>query len=115
MQYGLIGEKLSHSYSPQIHRAFFEITGITGEYKLFELQKHELQAFLNRSLQQGFRGLNVTIPYKSEVIPFMEQISPEAAKIGAVNTILLQGSLTGFNTDYFGIDYTLRKNRIKLY
>jgi len=114
MQYGLIGEKLSHSYSPQIHRAFFEITGITGEYKLFELQKHELQAFLNCSLQQGFRGLNVTIPYKSEVIPFMKQISPEAAKIGAVNTILLKGSLKGFNTDYFGIDYTLRKNRIQL-
>lgn len=114
MLYGLIGEKLSHSYSPQIHRAFFEITGIKGEYRLFELQKNELEAFLNHSQQESFAGLNVTIPYKTEVIPFMERISPEAAKIGAVNTIALTGSLEGFNTDYYGIDYTLQKYGIEL-
>lgn len=114
MIYGLIGEKLSHSYSPLIHRAFFELTGMKGEYRLFELQKNELKAFLHHSLQEGFQGLNVTIPYKTEVIQHMEQISPEASKIGAVNTITLDGALEGFNTDYFGIDYTLRKNGIEL-
>jgi len=114
MIYGLIGEKLSHSYSPQIHRAFFEITGIKGEYRLFELQKNELRTFFHFAQQEGYQGLNVTIPYKSEVIPFMERISPEAAKIGAVNTIVLKGALEGFNTDYFGIDYTIRKNGIEL-
>lgn len=114
MIFGLIGEKLSHSYSPQIHKAFFEITGIKGEYRLFQLQKNELQSFLNRALQEGYKGLNVTIPYKTEVIPFLDRISPEAEKIGAVNTIMLQGSPEGYNTDYFGIDYTLRKNRITL-
>ncbi len=114
MLYGLIGEKLSHSYSPQIHRAFFEITGIQGEYRLFELQKSELMIFIHHALQEGFKGLNVTIPYKAEVIPFMERISPEAAKIGAVNTITMKGSLKGFNTDYFGIDYTFQKNGIQL-
>lgn len=113
MIYGLIGKKLSHSYSPQIHRAFFEITGIKGEYRLFELQKNELKAFLHSSQQEGFQGLNVTIPYKTEVIPFMERVSPEAAKIGAVNTIVLKDALEGFNTDYYGIDYTIQKNGIK--
>lgn len=114
MLYGLIGEKLSHSYSPQIHKAFFEITGKKGEYRLFELQKNEVKAFLHQSLLEGFKGLNVTIPYKTEVIPFMERISPEAAKIGAVNTIGMKGALEGFNTDYFGIDYTFRKNALEL-
>lgn len=112
MLYGLIGEKLSHSYSPQIHRAFFEITGIQAEYRLFELKKNDLPAFLQQAMQEGFKGLNVTIPYKTEVIALMEKISPEAAKIKAVNTILLKNSLIGYNTDYYGIDYTLRKNRV---
>lgn len=114
MIYGLIGEKLSHSHSPQIHRAFFEITGIKGEYRLFELQKNDLDSFLYSAQQEGFMGLNVTIPYKSEVMPFMKRISPEAAKIGAVNTITLDGALEGFNTDYYGIDYTLQKNGLIL-
>lgn len=114
MIYGLIGEKLSHSYSPQIHQAFFEITGIKGEYRLFQLQKNELQGFLHEALKEGYKGLNVTIPYKTAIMSFMTRLSPEAEKIGAVNTITLQGSPEGYNTDYFGIDYTLRKNRITL-
>jgi shikimate dehydrogenase len=114
MIYGLIGEKLSHSYSPQIHRTFFDITGMKGDYRLFELRNDELEAFLKRAVRQGYRGLNVTIPYKTEVIPFLKQISTEASHIGAVNTITLNGSLVGYNTDYFGIDYTFKKNNVEL-
>lgn len=114
MIFGLIGEKLSHSYSPQIHKAFFEITGIKGEYRLFPLPKNELQGFLHKALNEGFMGLNVTIPYKTDIMAFLSRLSTEAEKIGAVNTITLQERLEGYNTDYFGIDYTLRKNNIPI-
>lgn len=114
MVFGLIGEKLTHSYSPQIHKAFFELTGLNGNYKLFELRQDELAFFLQNALQEGYRGLNVTIPYKTRVIPFLKQLSPEASKIGAVNTITLNRMLTGFNTDYFGIGYTLQKSKIRI-
>lgn len=112
MIYGLIGEKLNHSYSPDIHRAFFRITGIKGEYHLFELKSNELGFFLEKALREGYKGLNVTIPYKTEVIPLLNRLSPEAARIGAVNTITVNTELAGFNTDYHGISYTFQKNNI---
>ena len=96
MKCGLLGEKLGHSYSPQIH-------GLLGNYsyELFEKQPSELRDFL----QSGdFHGLNVTIPYKKAVIPYLNELSPVAAKLGAVNTVVRRrdGSLIGHNTDYFG-------------
>ncbi len=109
MIYGLIGEKLSHSYSPAIHRIFFEITGMYGQYRLLEMKKNELPGFLKKA-QKEYQGLNVTIPYKTDVIPFLDKISPVAANIGAVNTISLNSCLYGYNTDYYGIDYTMKKN-----
>lgn len=112
MIYGLIGEKLSHSYSPEIHRAFFDLTGRKGEYLLFELKQDELGAFLQKALREGYRGLNVTIPYKTAIIPHLRNLSPEAVKIGAVNTIRLCQEMSGYNTDYFGIKYTMIKNQI---
>lgn len=114
MKYGLIGEKLGHSYSPEIHRAIFELCGIKGEYRLIELKDGQIQSFLNNAGKQGYKGLNVTIPYKKTVIPFMNEISEEAGKIGAVNTITVENGLKGYNTDYFGIKYTFLKNRISV-
>ncbi len=114
MIYGLIGEKLSHSYSPGIHKIFFDITGKKGDYRLIELPKDELRAFLLNAHKQGFIGLNVTIPYKTEVIPFIDELSDEAVKIGAINTIELKNGLKGYNTDYFGIDFTMKKCYITL-
>ena len=96
MKCGLLGEKLGHSYSPQIH-------ALLGSYcyQLFEKQPEELEAFLRNG---DFHGLNVTIPYKKAVIPCLSELSPVAAKLGAVNTIVRRpdGSLIGHNTDYFG-------------
>lgn len=112
MVYGLIGEKLSHSYSPLIHRIFFELAGLDGEYRLIELNRDELGDFLHDAGNSGYKGLNVTIPYKTEVIPFIDILSPEAAQIGAVNTILPGNTITGYNTDYFGIEYTFQKNKV---
>jgi shikimate dehydrogenase len=110
MKFGLIGEKLSHSYSPQIHGLFFNITGINGEYKLFEIVRKDIGTFLQNAQKERFAGLNVTIPYKTDVIQYLDELSPEAEKINAVNTISFNGRVSGYNTDYFGIDYTFKKH-----
>lgn len=96
MKCGLLGRKLSHSYSPQIH----SFLGIDS-YQLFEKEPDELEAFLKYG---DFSGINVTIPYKKEVIPYLDELSPIAQNLGAVNTIVRRsdGSLFGHNTDYFG-------------
>ena len=96
MQCGLLGRKLGHSYSPQIHSHL-----ASYEYALFEKEPEELEAFLKNG---DFTGLNVTIPYKKDVIPYLDELSPTAKRLGAVNTIVRRsdGSLTGHNTDYFG-------------
>ena len=96
MKCGLLGEKLGHSYSPQIHNALGSYS-----YELLEKQPEELEAFLKHG---DFDGLNVTIPYKKAVIPHLAELSPVAARLGAVNTVVRRedGSLIGHNTDYFG-------------
>ena len=96
MKCGLLGRKLGHSYSPQIH-------GLLGDYSydLFEKEPDELASFLKNG---DFTGINVTIPYKKDVIPYLAALSPAAQKIGSVNTIVRRadGSLFGHNSDYFG-------------
>ena len=96
MKCGLLGRKLGHSYSPQIH-------GLLGDYsyELFEKEPEELASFLRDG---DFSGINVTIPYKKDVIPYLDELSPAARKIGSVNTIVRRpdGSLFGHNSDYFG-------------
>ena len=96
MKFGLLGERLSHSFSPEIHRLFGAY-----DYSLFEVAPEDLAEFL---LKRDFDGINVTIPYKKAVIPYLSSLSPEAERIGSVNTIkkLPDGSLKGFNTDYDG-------------
>jgi len=96
MKCGLLGRKLSHSYSPQIH-------SLLGDYpyELFEIEPDHLASFLKNG---DFTGINVTIPYKKDVIPYLDELSPVAQKLGAVNTIIKRrdGSLFGHNTDYAG-------------
>ena len=100
--YGLIGEKLGHSFSPAIHS---KLGGY--EYHLIELKPEELGPFLRSG---EFQGLNVTIPYKKAVIPYCAELTPQARRIGSVNTILRRpdGTLLGHNTDYDGFAYLLR-------
>ena len=96
MKSGLLGRKLGHSYSPQIH----EYLG-SYSYDLFEKEPEEVARFLRN---EDFSGINVTIPYKKDVIPFLDELSPTAVKMGSVNTIVRRddGELWGHNTDYFG-------------
>ena len=111
--YGLIGEKLSHSLSPVIHKKIFELTGIEGAYKLFEIPQDKIGGYADALRLLQIRGVNVTIPYKQDVMEALDEISPEAQKIGAVNTIFNDsGFLRGYNTDYFGFRTMLLKNQI---
>lgn len=107
MEYGCIGEKLGHSYSVEIHRLLADYN-----YCLKEIPKDRIDAFLT---ERNFRGINVTIPYKQTVIPYLSEISEEAAKIGAVNTILNRdGKLYGYNTDFIGMSRLCQKAGISL-
>lgn len=105
---GLLGEKLGHSYSPQIHSMLADY-----EYKLFEKSPEELEDFLKSG---EFDGLNVTIPYKKSVMPYCAELSPTAAQIGSVNTIVRRsdGSLYGDNTDAFGFENLIVHNGIEV-
>ena len=103
MKCGLLGRKLGHSYSPQIHAHLGDYP-----YDLFEKEPEEVEEFLHDG---DFTAINVTIPYKQTVIPFCAELSPMARRIGAVNTIVRRqdGSLIGHNTDYFGFLSTVRR------
>ncbi|MBR3802723.1 MAG: AAA family ATPase [Clostridia bacterium] len=101
MRFGLLGRKLGHSYSPQIHSLLGNY-----EYPLYEKEPEEIEEFMT---SDDFDGMNVTIPYKETVIPYMSQLSETAKKIGSVNTVkrLPDGKLYGDNTDYYGFSYML--------
>ncbi len=107
MKCGLIGEKLSHSFSPQIHKALADYS-----YSLFEMSEEEVGSFLK---SDKFDATNVTIPYKKTVMPFLDEISEEALRIGSVNTITrTEKGLRGDNTDYYGFLYTVKKSGIEI-
>ena len=96
MEYGCIGEHLSHSFSKEIHNSLADY-----RYSLKELSREELPCFMN---EKNFKAINVTIPYKQDVIPFLDYISDEAKAINAVNTIVNDnGKLYGYNTDFYGL------------
>ena len=113
--YGLIGEKLGHSISPNIHVELFKRLKMDADYKLFEIEKSKLKTGFSQLKDSGIKGLNVTIPYKVDTMNFLDEISEEAKKIGAINTICFHDNKTvGHNTDYFGFGKMLDKNNIKI-
>ena len=107
--YGLIGRKLGHSFSRKYFSKKFEQLGIDASYELFELD--DISEFPSiKEKHPHILGLNVTIPYKQEVIPYMDELSPEAAAIGAVNTIKFhKDRISGHNSDIFGFGDTLQQ------
>jgi shikimate dehydrogenase len=104
--FGLIGEKLSHSFSKRYFTEKFERENIEAQYELYELAAiDELPALWGRV---PLTGLNVTIPYKQAVIPYMDELSAEARAVGAVNTILFEeGKRIGYNSDVYGFRESL--------
>ncbi len=98
MKYGLIGERLGHSFSPEIHAKIADYA-----YELREIAKADLDAFMQA---RDFEAINVTIPYKTAVMPYLYEIEESARRIGAVNTVVRRGGkLYGYNTDYAGMAY----------
>lgn len=107
MKYGLIGEHLGHSFSKDIHEMLGRYT-----YELKEIPKEEIDAFMKA---RDFLGINVTIPYKQTVIPYLDEIDPVAESIGAVNCIVnKEGKLYGYNTDFYGMKALILKNGIEV-
>ncbi len=106
MNCGLLGRSLSHSYSPQIHACLGDYA-----YALFEKEPEELEEFLRHG---EFSGINVTIPYKKAVIPYLDDLTPAARALGAVNTVVRRadGSLLGHNTDFFGFQSLLQRSGV---
>ncbi len=111
-QFGLIGRGLSHSFSRQYFSRKFRELNLDAEYCLFE--KASLEGIREWIHQNPLiAGLNVTIPYKTAILPFLDYLSEEAQKIGAVNTLKIEsdGSIKGFNTDVFGFEGTLLEGK----
>lgn len=109
-----MGGKLIHSYSPEIHKKIFEIMNMQGSYELFELQENELEDMVKKLKSLNYKGCNVTIPHKISIMDFLDEISHEAKKIGAVNVIAFNnGKACGYNTDYYGFGMALQKNHIR--
>ncbi len=106
-RYVLIGEHLSHSLSPVIHGLFFEKAGFMGSYDLLEVSRNELTGLLPRLKMEGYLGANVTIPYKTDIMRGLDDLSDEAIRVGAVNTITLENECIGYNTDYNGFGRAL--------
>lgn len=103
----LIAKKLGHSFSKLIHNS---LADYSYEYK--EIEENELAAFFS---DKNFDGLNITIPYKTTVIKYLDEISPEAQKIGSVNTVVNKGGkLCGYNTDYYGLGYMISEAEVTL-
>ncbi len=107
MEYGCIGEHLTHSFSKEIHNALADY-----DYCIKELTPDELPQFME---SRDFKAINVTIPYKKDVIPYLEWISPEAKAINAVNTIVnIDGKLYGYNTDFYGLKSLIERQGVSL-
>ena len=107
MKCGLLGRKLGHSYSPQIHAMLGSYS-----YALFEKEPEEIEAFLKCG---DWAGINVTVPYKKSVIPYLDELTPTAEKLGAVNVIVRRnGRLIGHNTDFFGFQTMLNASKLDI-
>ena len=105
MRFGLLGRKLGHSYSP----AIFDLMG-GYRYDLFEREPEEIEALLKN---EDFDGINVTIPYKKEVLQYLDEVDDLAARLGSVNTVVKRnGKLYGHNSDYFGFRSLLEQTKI---
>lgn len=107
MEYGLIGEKLSHSFSKDIHEQLADYT-----YEITPIERDCVAEFMEK---HDFKAINVTIPYKQTVIPYIDVLDDKAARIGAVNTVVNKdGKLYGYNTDFYGFLYMCNHNNVTI-
>ena len=113
--FGLFGEKLGHSLSPEIHKIIFKEKNIKGTYNLFEIKRENFNKAIDSAKILNIKGVNVTIPYKEDIINQVDFISAEAKRIGAINTVkFLNDKTYGYNTDYYGFGYMIYKGNVKV-
>ncbi|MBO6149150.1 MAG: shikimate dehydrogenase [Lachnospiraceae bacterium] len=105
---GIIGDPVKHSFSPLLHNAFAEAEGVNTVYVPFPVKREDIEAAVRGAYALGIQGLNVTVPHKEAVIPYLTDIDPMAAEIGAVNCLVrTDGGYKGYNTDALGFIRTL--------
>ena len=111
----IIGNPISHSLSPKLHNYWFKENRINGEYNKLLLKDNEIELLIQKIKSKELHGMNVTVPYKQTVIPFLESLSETAKTTNSVNTILnIDGKIHGDNTDVFGFQESLSKKNIDL-
>jgi len=105
--YGIIGKPLSHSLSPDLHNYWFKKYKIPANYSLIEIESNEIEKIIEKIRKKKLHGINITVPYKQLVIPFLDLIVDDAKKTLSVNTISLneEGKVVGNNTDVHGLEY----------
>ena len=107
---GIIGYPIGHSMSPVFQQAALDACGVDARYVAYQVAPDEVEGFVNGLRQPGIMGINVTVPHKLAVMPFLDEIDDWATEAGAVNTIVnRQGRLTGHNTDGYGFLRALRE------
>ena len=105
-QYGIIGKPLSHSLSPVLHNYWFKKNNLKFNYSLIEIEKHQIEEVINKIRTKELYGINVTVPYKQEVIPHLDLIINDSKETSSVNTIYLnnENKVVGENTDVYGFE-----------
>jgi len=110
-KFGLLGENISYSKSPAIFQTIFLLDGVAGEFDLIDMKEDKAMSSLKLMMASDYDAFSVTVPYKQMVINFLNKIDPTAAKIGAVNSVLIEnGKLIGYNTDFIGFAQPLAKS-----
>lgn len=110
--YGLLGEKLSHSISPEIHSFVYKLLNLDARYNIYEVYRNDLSNFMKNINDKN--GINVTIPYKEDVINYLDNLDDISTNTMSVNTIFINDDKkSGFNTDYYGIEKTLDSSKVR--
>lgn len=115
-KFGLLGKNINYTYSPILHNKIFEIYNIEGDYEIFNLENEsQIYNFLKILKKEKTIGINVTIPYKTSILKYVDIISPEVLSIGAANCIKFENEkIIAYNTDYFGVLKTFEKMGLDL-
>jgi shikimate dehydrogenase len=109
-EYGILAYPAGHSLSPVVFNAAFKELGINAQYGVFEIPENELAKFIEKARHEPVAGMSVSLPYKEEILRYLDVIDEDAKKIGAVNTVVNKtGFLYGYNTDFVGFCEALRE------
>jgi shikimate dehydrogenase len=114
-KYLVIGNPIDHSLSPKLHNKWFKTVGIEAIYEKKKIEEENLEEIINKVKNETIDGINVTVPFKKSVIPFLDELTPEANKVQSVNTILKKNNkVIGTNTDIYGFEASLAYQNFEL-